>query len=266
MRVFRNNWFMFYPKFGDFYFMYNVASYFDRRPCIHLFVTQILSLILFPFLGMHWYSISLLVLFCISWGEMYIHLPFDSGYDECDPPRYGIYYHACSVVICRGVKLKFLHMPYQYDWVRTSILLKTGEWEHETKKKKESFYEDKWTKLKWLEEHPYTYVLKSGKVQQRIATITVEEREWRKRWLKWTSLFNKVRKDIAVEFSYGGPISRNIMFEKTSHKERKKEETAEVGERTGDWKGGTIGYGYNMLPGEAPIDTLRRMERERIFN
>lgn len=39
----------------------------------------------------------------------------------------------------------------------------------------------------------------------------------------------------------------------------------EVGERTGSWKGGTIGCGYNMLPGESPLDTLRRMEAERKF-
>ena len=39
----------------------------------------------------------------------------------------------------------------------------------------------------------------------------------------------------------------------------------EVGEETGSWKGGCVGCGYEMLPGEVPLDTLRRMERDRKF-
>jgi hypothetical protein len=39
----------------------------------------------------------------------------------------------------------------------------------------------------------------------------------------------------------------------------------EVGERTGSWKGGTIGCGYDMLPDESAVQCLRRMERERKF-
>jgi hypothetical protein len=39
----------------------------------------------------------------------------------------------------------------------------------------------------------------------------------------------------------------------------------EVGERTGSWKGGTLGCGYNLLPNETPLECLRRMEKERKF-
>jgi hypothetical protein len=39
----------------------------------------------------------------------------------------------------------------------------------------------------------------------------------------------------------------------------------EVGERSGSWKGGTIGCSYEMLPNETPEQTLRRMEKEREF-
>jgi hypothetical protein len=39
-----------------------------------------------------------------------------------------------------------------------------------------------------------------------------------------------------------------------------------IGERAGSWKGGTIGCGYTMKPDEMPIDTLRRMQRERRFS
>lgn len=57
----------------------------------------------------------------------------------------------------------------------------------------------------------------------------------------WTKLFADVRKSIEIEF------------------------TKEVGKRKGRWKGGTIGCGYTMLPNEDPIDTIKRMEKEREF-
>lgn len=88
---------------------------------------------------------------------------------------------------------------------------------------------------------PYTYKLKRGEVQNRMATVYVERRAWRPRWFTWTSLFEESRQSISVEFS------------------------DEVGERSGTWKGGCIGCGYEMLPGETAEQTLRRMERERVF-
>lgn len=87
------------------------------------------------------------------------------------------------------------------------------------------------------EKHPYRYVLLNGTVQERTATIKVESRRWARPWLPW----NRLDRYIDVEFS------------------------DEVGERTGSWKGGTLGCGYNMLPNESPLDCLRRMERERKF-
>lgn len=87
------------------------------------------------------------------------------------------------------------------------------------------------------ETHPYKYTLRSGEVQERTATIQVETRLWTRPWLP-RKLFKRT---IDVKFN------------------------DEVGERTGSWKGGCIGCGYDMLPGESPLDTLRRMERERVF-
>jgi hypothetical protein len=40
----------------------------------------------------------------------------------------------------------------------------------------------------------------------------------------------------------------------------------EVGERSGTWKGGCIGCGYKMLPGETIAQAIRRMEAERVFD
>lgn len=92
-----------------------------------------------------------------------------------------------------------------------------------------------------LETHPYHYLLRSGEVQHVTATISVERREWRLRWLRWTPLFAKVRHSIDVQFS------------------------DEVGERSGSWKGGTIGCSYELLPDESPRQCLMRMMQERRF-
>jgi len=84
--------------------------------------------------------------------------------------------------------------------------------------------------------------------------------------LKWFPTIRKKRKTIDVKFSYGGPFKRFVIIEKQGFKiPNSKEETGEVGERTGEWKGGTTGCGYQMLPNETPLETLRRMEKERKF-
>lgn len=87
------------------------------------------------------------------------------------------------------------------------------------------------------EVHPYTYVLRNGEVQERTATIKIEERKWTRWWLPC----RLVSRYIDVTFS------------------------DEVGERSGSWKGGCIGCSYDMLPGESAAAALRRMERERKF-
>ena len=88
---------------------------------------------------------------------------------------------------------------------------------------------------------PYTYVLKNGTVQKRTATVSVERRAWRPRAFQWTPLFEKSRTSIDVTFD------------------------DEVGEKSGSWKGGCIGCGYEMEARETAEQCLRRMERERKF-
>jgi hypothetical protein len=72
-------------------------------------------------------------------------------------------------------------------------------------------------------------------------TITVQEREWRPRWLKWNPFFKEVRRTIEIDFS------------------------EEVGKKKGSWKGGVTGCSYELLPDEDPLDCLMRMEKEREF-
>lgn len=89
----------------------------------------------------------------------------------------------------------------------------------------------------------YTYKLRDGTTQERTATYYVEEREWRWRIFHPFAIGpKKLSRSISIEFD------------------------AEVGEGTGSWKGGCTGCSYQMLPGEKPEDTLRRMERERKFS
>lgn len=89
--------------------------------------------------------------------------------------------------------------------------------------------------------YPYRYVLDSGVVQDRTAAVFVDRRAWRPRCFQWTALFEKGRTCIDVTFN------------------------DEVGERTGSWKGGTIGCGQQIRSGESSEQCLRRMERERKF-
>jgi hypothetical protein len=74
---------------------------------------------------------------------------------------------------------------------------------------------------------------------QRIkATCMVQEREWRfgEGWFAWLSLFRKpkIRRSLDLEFS------------------------AEVGPEKGSWKGGTLGHGTDMQPGETAEEAFRR--------
>lgn len=87
------------------------------------------------------------------------------------------------------------------------------------------------------ETHEYIYTLESGKVQNRMATISSN----RYTWTRWWIPFRRESRMINIEFD------------------------DEVGERAGSWKGGVIGCGYEMKRGETPLQTLRRMEAERKF-
>ena len=190
------------------------------------------------------------IVLCLGWVQFFISLPIYSDWDDCDYPEYGFYYHESNLVICYGMdKHKFIHMPWELDWYRTSKLRKDGAWEHEISKDKRRKFNHKdfeaqeahEKEVLWSEDYPYIYNLKYGEVQNRIATVKVRECEHRPRWFKWTSLFSKISKYIDISFS------------------------DEVGEETGSWKGGTIGCNWDMLKCETPEQSLRRMEKERTF-
>jgi hypothetical protein len=252
----KNDWLEFHPEFRMANFRVEKTGYYDARPQVNFTLTTLLGiigLVISPFVGI-WFALAMLsVILFIPWGQVYLKIPYNTGMDEdSDSPSWGFYFYGegrkipDNFVICRGGKLKHIDLPWALDWVRTSRMIKDGSWLHERKGDRKRGIDIDWwseeTQAKlWKETHPYQYVLGDGRIQDRLATITVEEREWRPRWFRWTNIFAKIRTDIDIEFS------------------------GEVGEREGSWKGGTIGCSWDLLPGETPLGCLRRREKERVF-
>lgn len=150
-----------------------------------------------------------------------------------------------------GARSKIVYMPWDFDHIdkEHKVLMADGEtWETVESRWRmpDGTMKNPMERLsgeRWKSEYPYNYLLRSGKVQRVTATVQVERRAWRRRGLPaWLPLFQKKSTTIDVAFA------------------------EEVGERSGSWKGGCTGCGYEMKPGERPGDTLKRMERERVFD
>lgn len=130
------------------------------------------------------------------------------------------------------------YVPWSWDVaVRWDVQRPDGSWVPKARE-----YEPPYSDGRKVYVEPYTYKLKCGEIQSRTATFHVSEMEWRWRMFrKWRIGPKRVRRSIDIRFD------------------------GEVGERSGSWKGGCTGCGYDMLPGEDPVACLRRMERERVF-
>lgn len=270
--IFKNDWINIYKGFEKVTFRIGPASYFSDRFHIHITPSILIPLIGIFFTGLTFWSLIWIPFFIYGYGIIYLDLPIYSGIDNSEYPEYGFYWYGGgkweinSFWWCWNMKKKCFYMIWSWEWVRTSVLKKDNTWEHEVKGQNKHFYEDRWNEIIWKESYPYTYVLDRGEIQNRIATLKVEEREWRWKNFKWSPYPRMVRKTISVEFSYAGLLERSVLIEKRFHPTKNSEKvTGEVGERTGSWKGGTLGCGYDMLPGETPLQTLRRMEIERKF-
>lgn len=161
--------------------------------------------------------------------------------------RFGFYLYSSlhnwnSTVFFFGKWSKHVDMPWTYEWERTELL----DWNMQTVCEEVVGKRDwdKWYKETeaWVKDNAktfdYTYVLKNGTVQNRKATCHIERRTWKIRWAPWVK---NIRTTLEVAFN------------------------DEVGERTGTWKGGTIGTSCELLPNETPEQALRRMEKEEKF-
>ncbi len=249
-KYYRNKWMEFTFAFHKPAIVLHCGETDDPRMMLHISLTILIPLIGIWFTGLSWWSLIWIPFFCITWGNLFIHLPikYVSVTKEDDEGKpYGFYFYseskiADSLTICNGKRGKSIAMPWQWDWIRTSKLKKDGTWEHETPGNYKDWYGEKqWEHLLFKEIHPYVYVCNNGEVQNVDAAISVEEREWRWIWFKFLPFPRLIRRSISVNFSN------------------------EVGESAGGYKGGTLGCGYDLRPDEEPWEALARMERECKF-
>jgi hypothetical protein len=248
-----DSWIKFYKGF-NFCLYIDKAGYFDERPQLHTSVTQMIIILLIPFILTKSFLFLLLIPFMfIGWGKLYISFPISTGIQDCDSAAWGFNYHNDTIWIYiggggnfeGGKKWKTFEMPWALNWYRTSILLNDETWEHEFKGSRKDFHRSQWDEKKWCMRANYLDdddTLVGSK-------ITMSEREWRRKGLMFTTLFSKVKRTIDVNFD------------------------EEVGPGKGSWKGGTIGTGYEIKPGENISDCLKRngftsleMERDEKLN
>lgn len=245
---YRNNWLEFYGnKIENSSLSIGPSGYFDDRLFLNFQITFILGLIGLCLTGLSLYSLLFLPILFKGWGSVYLHLPIHSGIDDAEPPQYGFYTYSEdefipeSFWICTGNDVKCFDFPWRLEWYRTLTLKVDDTYYIESPGKYLDLFEkEKYPDVKY-ESYPYKYTLKNGEVQNVMAEISVNKREWRPKWLWWTSLFSYKKNSININFS------------------------SEVGERTGSWKGGTVGCSYGILPNETPYECLKRMEQERSF-
>lgn len=134
------------------------------------------------------------------------------------------------------------HLPWtQWRHVRDSLYGLDGEpvWTQWTKDNRESGF-SRFEKQRAAQEAcpALAFEFDDYDGARITATTRIEEREYRfgEGWLKWLSLFRKplIRRSLDIDFS------------------------AEVGPEKGSWKGGTMGTGIDMLPGELHEAAFRR--------
>ena len=185
---------------------------------------------------------------CFIWGKLHVYLPFRTSLGEgCNLPQYGIAIHNDTFWIHTGGKfdksigqctgndqwitwdLPFFSWVFEGHWIKD----KSGTW---TLVKNDSYLFRE--ESAYSETHPYVYTLNSGVVQNRMATCTIERRKWHRKWFPWMTQQIDV---IDIEFN------------------------EEVGERSGSWKGGTIGCSFEMKPDDTIKTALQRMQDTREF-
>lgn len=159
---------------------------------------------------------------------------------------YGFYSLGKRSVVWRwGVGYWSWDLPFlATEWERTEVLDLDGrqavfaEGPGDPRDWRVRFEEEEAAKAANCLKTRYHYVRRNGEVQTVVATVAVMRMTWHRKWARW---WKESRTSIDVEFS------------------------GEVGERAGSWKGGTVGCGEVMRPGETALECLQRMQRERKF-
>lgn len=179
--------------------------------------------------------------FHFLWLQIFLKAPvlitFREGTEDwC--ASYGVHTFGTGIHFNWRTEGKIFHLPWAWAHVRSSVFDGNG-----SKRPEIAEYGD--VKLykdgRHVEKHPFIYVLRSGEIQNRIATIYGTEMEWRWHWFKWLPWPRMIQRSISISFD------------------------DEVGERTGSWKGGVMGCSFDWKNGETMKGCLQRMQHEREF-
>lgn len=193
-------------------------------------------------------------------GQVFIRLPFlDKALVREDPFNDGRHYGATwdwfdpdgqgAIHLNWGNKYKNIYMPWVITGYVVEQLAADGSWVPQQCAWRLTDEERAELPPLWTETHPYHYLLRSGETQHVNATITREKRKLEWDWFGRGPISTFLRKLSPHKWVH----TIDIAFD------------AEVGERAGDWKGGTVGCSYKMFPDETPFAALRRMQGERKF-
>jgi hypothetical protein len=205
-KEYKFKWLTYYPFICGFALIYEKAGYFDKRPCI---------------------QIKLI-------GLLFIHLPLDSKIYSHKSPKYGIYYHDNGLWFCIGEKIRVVYMFWDKTWIRTSYLMIDNTWFNNNKTNRDDYDMNSLWKLVIK----YKYKIENGNSIDVDAVITVEEREWRYKIIKWLKFFSIIHKDLSVSLS------------------------TDIGKGRGSYKGGTTGFSVKYEKGETFQQVLERMEKK----
>lgn len=196
------------------------------RFSLHLHALWVSAFISLPFLNRWAFAPGEMM---VSWG--YSHAPDMGLHLHWGERKLSSFPH-------RQQRTKIVTMPWR-DWMQTAhdVRRSDGTW---------APYVGSWERDKEPDDrhkatYPYRYVLRSGEVQDRNATIYVERRVRKLKWLRWLP-WGRTSYAISVDFD------------------------GEVGERAGSWKGGCTGCSYELRKDETPLECLRRMLRDRRFD
>ena len=194
-------------------------------------------------------------------GQFFIRLPFldrvicDDA-NTMDNPHWGVSWRwsqfESQIWLRWGRRSKMIEMPWCTHHVVTQHLRADGTWaEAPINNLRDGGEWIDWRDGAWSEDLPYHYMLDNGEVQHVTATVRRSRSEHRWEWFGRGPLSSWLRR---VQ-PFGVKVFETIDIQFSE----------EVGSRRGSWKGGCVGCGYEMKPGEAPRHTLRRMQGERRF-
>ena len=145
-------------------------------------------------------------------------------------PSWGFSLFGGALHLNWGEKTRIIYPPWGIKHLRSEILMADGSWRDVRHGK-----EGQWRAT----DVPFFYRTRACERQDGTATLTVERAVYCGKLFPFR---RKVYTSIDVEFG------------------------CEVGNQRGTWKGGTIGCGYNLKPGETPVECFQRMMRERSFD